>query len=141
MHRELSSIGAELMKSIVTAVMAGVVASTLVAPAFAAQVIRGVIAPGRTPVELNVKLPARPGPMTLRFAAPRPSVNPDVRYALNFCIGPRANPCGSPSAKVINVTEGGQKAATFSSRIFATNILVVSQGTRVPVPYAVSITP
>ncbi|MFI4974577.1 MAG: hypothetical protein ACHP84_08565 [Caulobacterales bacterium] len=129
------------MKTPVIAMMAGAVACALSTPAFALQKIAGTIPPGTTPVVISFKLPATPRKMLFTFIAPRPRVSPGVPYALNYCVGPKVNPCGLPSSHVVNVPEGGKQSASFNSAIFATNILVVGQGTKAPVPFVVEIVP
>jgi hypothetical protein len=77
--------------------------------------------------------------MHFRFSAP--PVNARVNYALNFCVGPRVNSCGLPRSIVVVVPRGQTRIRTFSSALFARNVLTVGQGTRVAVPYRVTITP
>jgi hypothetical protein len=112
---------------------------SLPAPAEAGQTITGTLPPGRRLAILAVRKPSLVQPLQFRFYAP--PVNAGVDYALNFCIGPRANPCGLPSDIVVNVPKGQTRLETFSSDLFATNVLAVGQGTRVSVPYSVTITP
>ncbi len=105
----------------------------------ASQTLSGVLPSGRQLKILAVRRPAPPQPMHFRFTAP--PVNAGVNYALDFCIGPRANPCGLPSDIVVNVPKGQTRLATYSSTLFATRVLAVAKGTRAPVPYSVTITP
>jgi hypothetical protein len=129
------------MKLSLGAVMAACVACALPAAAFANQMISGVIPPGRTPVLLHVSLPVAPTLLRFTFTAPNPTTNPHVRYDLSFCVGVRTNPCGLPTSKVVVVPEGVTKVADFNSSIFKTNVLVVGQGTKFPIPYKVAISP
>jgi len=76
---------------------------------------------------------------TLKFKFSAPAFNAGVKYALNFCIGPATNPCGLPSSFVVVVPEGEERLAVVPASIFTDNVLVVGQGTKVPVPYAVTI--
>ncbi|HXQ14364.1 MAG TPA: hypothetical protein VN814_07060 [Caulobacteraceae bacterium] len=124
------------MKTHAKALLVGVLASALSAPAFA-YTINGVIPPGATPVVIHLPRPSRP--ILLRFTFIAPRKNAGVRYALNFCVGLAANPCGQPTSRVINVPEGQSRNTTFDSNIFNTRILVVGQGTRVAVPYSVRV--
>jgi hypothetical protein len=111
----------------------------LPATAMATQTIRGVLPPGHRSVILAVKKPSLVQPLNFRFYAP--PVNAGVDYALDFCIGPRANPCGLPGDIVVNVPMGQTRLGTYSSGLFVTNVLTVGQGTRSSVPYLVTITP
>jgi hypothetical protein len=112
---------------------------SLPAMAMAGQTIRGVLPPGHRSAILAVKKPNLVQPLNFRFYAP--PVNAGVDYALDFCIGPRSNPCGLPGDIVVNVPMGQTRLATYSSGLFVTNVLVVGQGTRSSVPYLVTITP
>lgn len=106
--------------------MAAIVACAFTAPALA-YTINGTI----------LHRPLQPSLMRFKFSAP--PKNAGVPYALDFCIGPAANPCGLPSSHVINVPEGQERFADFDSALFRTNILVVGQGTRVAVPFSVEV--
>lgn len=129
------------MKTLITAIASGAVALALWTPAFALQKVAGMVPPGTTGVVISFKLPPNRGRMLFTFAAPRPRVSSAVPYTLNYCVGPKANPCGMPSSRVVVVPEGGKKSAAFNSAIFAARVLTVSQGTNAPVPYAVQIVP
>jgi hypothetical protein len=124
------------MNTLIKAVMAAIVACAFTAPAFA-YTINGTIPPGRAPVVIHLHRPLQPSLMRFKFSAP--PKNAGVPYALDFCIGPAANPCGLPSSHVINVPEGQERFADFDSALFRTNILVVGQGTRVAVPFSVEV--
>jgi hypothetical protein len=124
------------MKVVIKALLVGVLASAFAAPVFA-YTISGVIPPGTRPVRINLRRPVFPGPLRFTFTAPRR--NAGVAYALNFCVGVAANPCGLPTSRVTVVPMGQSRTATYSSSLFASNILVVSQGTRVAVPYTVRV--
>jgi hypothetical protein len=73
----------------------------------------------------------------LKFKFSAPAIN--AAYALNFCIGPATNPCGSATSYVVNVPGGQERLAVVPASIFANNVLLVSQGTSRPVPFAVTI--
>jgi hypothetical protein len=105
----------------------------------ATQTLSGVLPPGTRSKVLAFRRPARPQPMRFQFTAP--PVNAGVNYALNFCIGAPANPCGLHSDIVVVVPKGQTRSATYSSALFATRVLTVGQGTRRPVPYLVKIRP
>ncbi len=119
--------------------IAALCACVLPTPGMASQTLSGVLPPGTRLKILAVKRPVPPQQMHFRFYAP--PVNAGVPYALDFCIGPRANPCGLPSDIVVNVPKGQTRLATYSSALFATKVLAVGQGTARPVPYSVTITP
>jgi hypothetical protein len=74
------------------------------------------------------------GPLKFKFSAPMPGA-----YALNFCIGPAANPCGLPTSYVVVVPGGQERLALVDAGIFKNNVLVVSQGTTGTIPFAVTI--
>ena len=74
------------------------------------------------------------GPLKFKFSAPEPGA-----YTLNFCIGPAANPCGLPTSYVVVVPGGQERLAVVDAGIFKKNVLVVSQGTNAPIPFAVTI--
>jgi hypothetical protein len=125
-------------RTAIKALVIGIAACTLASPT-SAYTINGVIPPGTTPVVINLRQPIKPGLLRFRFYA-RPT-NAGVPYAIDFCIGPAFNPCGlpAPTSHVINVPKGQVRSANFDSGIFATNVFVVGQGTRVPVPYSVQV--
>jgi hypothetical protein len=127
-----------MMRTSIKALMLGIAACALASPA-SAYTINGVIPAGTTPVVINLRQPIRPGLLRFRFYAP--PKNAGVPYAIDFCIGPAFNPCGlpAPTSHVINVPKGQVRSANFDSGIFATNVFVVGQGTRVPVPYSVQV--
>ena len=124
------------MKVQIKSLLVGVFASAFATQALA-YTISGVIPPGHTPVVINLHRPIGPGLIRFVFSAPRKDAG--VLYALDFCIGPAANPCGRPGAHVVNVPVGATRSANFSSALFSTNVLVVGQGTRVPAPYSVRV--
>jgi hypothetical protein len=66
-------------------------------------------------------------------------VNAHVPYAITFCIGPKANPCGLPTDYTVEVPAGQTRYGYANSEMLLKNIFVVGQGTRVPVPYSVSV--
>src|SRR5208283_569428 len=76
---------------------------------------------------------------TLKFKFSAPASNAGVKYALNFCIGPAKNPCGSRTSYVVVVPEGEERIGVVPASIFRNNVPVVTQGTKVPVPFAATI--
>lgn len=103
--------------------------------------ITGTIPPRKPPKPI-VLIQADPmsgpgGPRTFKFSAPL-SPSP-VHYALTFCVGPAANPCGLPTSQTVNVPAGQQKVEVINTDLFKNNVLVVGQGTKVPVAFAVTI--
>jgi hypothetical protein len=99
--------------------------------------------PATTPPTPVVILEANPNagtgcPLKFKFSAPLPATPPPVAYALSFCIGPAANPCGLPTSFVVVVPGGQERLAVVDPAVFKTNILVVGQGTKVPVPFSVT---
>jgi hypothetical protein len=95
--------------------------------------------PGTTPPTPVVILEANGeigpgGPLKFKFSAPTPGA-----YELSFCIGPAANPCGLPSSYVVHVPGGQERLAVVDASIFKNNVLVVGQGTKTPLPFAVTI--
>ena len=74
------------------------------------------------------------GILKFKFSAPQPG-----GYALSFCIGPAANPCGTPDSYIVTVPGGEERLAVIEAGIFRHNVLVVGQGTKDPIPFAVTI--
>ena len=105
-------------------------------PVSAALSITGTIPSGRTPV---VIIPANPrgvppGVLKLKFSSPSNGAT------LSFCLGPVANPCGTTSSLVVDVSPGQEKLAVIDAQeFFHGAVLVVGQGTNVAVGYSVSI--
>jgi len=103
--------------------------------------LTGTIPPGGTPVvilEANPEI--GPGcPLKFKFSAPLPDSKVPVPYALNFCIGPAVNPCGESVSFVVVVPGGQERLAVVDPGIFKNNVLVVGQGTAVPIPFAVTV--
>jgi len=108
-------------------------------PAQAAITLRGTVPASRTP---TVILPATGAATALHgvvkflFTAPNAGA-----YALGFCIGPVANPCGfaPPTSTVVNVPGGEQRLLLIDAALLTNNVLVVGQGTSTPLPYTVTI--
>lgn len=107
-------------------------------PAQASITLRGTVPASRTP---TVILPATGatalhGVVKFLFTAPTAGA-----YALSFCIGPAANPCGfaPPTSTVVNVPGGDQKLLLIDASLLTSNVLVVGQGTTTPLPYTVTI--
>ena len=74
------------------------------------------------------------GILILKFSAPQAGA-----YALNFCIGPASNPCGTSSDYVVNVPGGQEKLAVVEAGVFRNSILVVTQGTSSDLPFSVTV--
>jgi hypothetical protein len=125
-----------IMKTPIKAMLVGVGACALAAPALA-YTISGTIPAGARSVAIKLHRPIPPGFVKLTLNAP--PKNAGVAYALDFCIGPAANPCGLPTDRVVNVPEGQTRVEVVPSAIFSGNVFVVGQGTRVPVPYSVQV--
>jgi hypothetical protein len=103
--------------------------------------LTGTIPVGGKPV---VILEANPGigsgcPLKFKFSAPLPDAEAPVPYTLSFCIGPAANPCGLPTDFVVVVPGGQERLAVVDGGTFKNNVLVVGQGTSVPIPFSVTI--
>jgi hypothetical protein len=99
--------------------------------------------PATTPPTAVVILEANPHissgcPLKFKFSAPLPDSEAPVPYALNFCIGPATNPCGLPTSFVVVVPGGQERFAVVDPGTFKTNVLTVSQGTKVPIPFSVT---
>jgi hypothetical protein len=123
------------------AMMVGVVACALPAQALGFEQLNGTIPAGTAPVVIIQanKQSGATATGVLKFKFSAPAVNAGVPYALSFCIGPETNPCGLPSSYVVNVPAGEDRLAVVDASVFASNVLVVGQGTRVPVPFVVQI--
>ena len=124
------------MKIAIKSTMIGVAACAFAAPAFA-YTISGTIPPGHRPVVIPLHRPIKPGFMKLSLTAP--PKNAGVPYALDFCIGPAANPCGLPTDRVFTVDKGQTRIESVDAAIFQTNVFVVGQGTRIALPYVVKV--
>ena len=106
--------------------------------AYAFITFNGTIPAGTTPVVILQanNQPGAAGVLKFKFSAPAHDAG--VAYALNFCIGPASNPCGLPTSYVVVVPSGQERLAVVNANVFATNVLVVGQGTKRPVPFAVT---
>jgi hypothetical protein len=129
------------MKTSVKAMTVGIFACALPAQVFAFEQLNGTIPAGTAPVVIIQpnKQSSASATGVLKFKFSAPAVNAGVPYALSFCIGPESNPCGLPTSYVVNVPAGEDRLAVVDASIFATNELVVGQGTRVAVPFSVQI--
>jgi len=115
--------------------------SALTAPAAFGQIVmKGTVPTGPAGLVLIQpnKMPTPAVTDVVKFKFSAPAVNAGVAYALNFCVGPAANPCGSPSSYVVVVPAGQERLAVVNANAFANNVLTVSQGTKVPVPFEVT---
>jgi hypothetical protein len=106
--------------------------------AFAYITLNGTIPAGTTPVVILQanNQPGATGVIKFKFSAPAHDAG--VPYVLSFCIGPASNPCGLPTSYVVDVPGGQERLAVVNANVFATNVLVVGQGTKRPVPFAVT---
>jgi hypothetical protein len=123
------------MKVMIKAIVFGIVACAIAAPA-SAYTLSGMIPPGGR-VTLRLLKPLPPGAIKLTMSAP--PVNAGVPYAITYCIGSAANPCGLPSDLTFEVGAGKTIVRSVPSHLFTTNMFVVGQGTKKPVPYKVQI--
>jgi hypothetical protein len=126
----------QIMKTAIKAMLLAAVACACSTQAFG-YTIHGTIPAGRRPVVIHLRKPLPPG--FLRFTFYAPPVNAHVPYAITFCIGPAANPCGLPTDYTVEVPAGQTRTGVVNSALLRTNIFVVGQGTRVPVPYSVTV--
>jgi hypothetical protein len=103
--------------------------------------LTGTIPVGGKPVvilEPNPQIGSGCCPLKFKFSAPLPNAKAPVPYTLNFCIGPASNPCGLPTDFVVVVPGGEERLAVVDASIFKNNVLVVGQGTNVPIPFSVT---
>ena len=119
------------------ALVFGVIASMLSAPAFAYTISGTIPANGHT-VEIALHQPLKAGNITFTFSAP--PVNAGVKYDVGFCVGPRDNPCGSTLSHQVNVPAGETRTFTIDALVFTCNILTAGKGTGVATPYSVEVT-
>ena len=94
--------------------------------------------PGTTPPQAVVIIEANGGSgpggiLKFKFSAPQAGA-----YALNFCIGPASNPCGTTSDYVVSVPGGQERLAVVEASVFKKSVLVVTQGTTDDLPFAVT---
>jgi hypothetical protein len=113
-----------------------VVAGTGVPLAWAQLAVNGTIPPGGVPVVVIQATRQRTPSHLLRFKFSAPAPQPGG-YAVAFCIGPAANPCGLSTSYVVQVPAGEERLAVIDSNVFTNNVLVAGQGTSVSVPFAV----
>jgi len=119
------------MKTAIGVVAAAVVAGALSTPACAVE-LNGTVPPGRTIV---LSLRQLPGATTWWFLFNAPASS--VRYTVQYCIGPRRNPCG-PGSNVVSVPEGTTAwGGPVSQATFLTKVLAVHNPGRATVPYAI----
>jgi len=104
--------------------------------AFAAITLTGTVPTTRAGIVIIQanKQPKVSGVLKFKFSAPTAGA-----YSLNFCIGPAANPCGTRNSYVVVVPGGEERLAVVDASFFAGNVLIVSQGTSSPLPFAVTI--
>ena len=78
---------------------------------------------------------------SIRFLFSAPLFNAGVNYSVSFCVGPPppANTCGAGSVYTQDVNSGQSVLAVVPAAAFKDNVLLVGQGTGVPVPYSVTI--
>ena len=55
---------------------------------------------------------------TLKLKFRAPSANAGLAYALNSCIGPPSNPCGTLTANVVRVPGGEERLAIVPTSVF-----------------------
>jgi hypothetical protein len=118
----------------VAALLLGLLA-LLAQTSFASIELRGTLPPGTKPLVI-LKAPSQgtlTGLLKFKFSAPGSGA-----YSLNFCVGPETNPCGLSTSYVVTVPAGEERFAVIDAHMLTNNVLVVAQGTRVPVPFAVS---
>ena len=104
--------------------------------AFAQMKLDGSVPVGRAGLVI-IQQNAEPGSVGIvefKFSAPGAAGG----YALNFCIGPAANPCGTPLSYAVTVPAGQSRLAVVNAKVFEHDELVVTQGTGVPVPFSVA---
>ncbi len=89
-------------------------------------------------LEANPHIESGGCPLKFKFSAPLPDNEAPVPYALDFCFGPAASPCGPHTVFAVNVPGGQERLAVVDAGIFKDNVLAVSQGTKVPIPFAVT---
>lgn len=107
-------------------------------PALASVTLNGTLPPGTAPVVVLQANNQSGATDSIKFKFSAPAVNAGVAYALSYCIGPASNPCASPTSFVVQVPAGQSRLAVISASVFATNVLVVGQGTRRAVPFSVT---
>lgn len=124
------------VKALAATFVAFVLSAVSIHETFAAITLNGTIPVGKTPVVVIQPNRQRgaTGILKFKFSAPSPGA-----YSLSFCIGPMANPCGMPSSYVVVVPGGQERLAVVDASFFATNVLVVGQGTKKALPFAVTI--
>jgi hypothetical protein len=130
---------AEPMKVARTIMIAGAAVFALATQA-SAYTLSGTIPPHAPPKSV-VLHPHLPLPQLVRLTMSAPPVNAGVSYALTYCIGPVANPCGLPGEWTVEVSAGQTVVRTVPASAFTNKVFVVGQGTKKAVPYKVQIDP
>jgi hypothetical protein len=111
----------------------------LVQQAYAYITLNGVVHFGGTGLVILQahKLSGGTGVVKFKFSAP--TFNAGTPYVLNFCVGPAANPCQSPTTSyIVQVPVGEERLAVIDANVFVNNVLVVATGTTKPVPFSVT---
>jgi hypothetical protein len=123
-------------KSLIRGVVCLILVSLIAQAAFAAITLNGTVPVGQAGlvvIQAN-KQPKSSGVLKFKFSAPTAGA-----YALNFCIGPASNPCGSQTSYVVVVPGGEALLAVVDASVFSDNVLTVGQGTNNPLPFSVTI--
>jgi hypothetical protein len=106
--------------------------------AFAAISLQGTVPVGRNGLIIIQPNNQSGSHGTIKFKFSAPAAAPGG-YVLAFCIGPASNPCGLPTSYVVSVPASESRLAVVDASTFTNNVLVVVQGTNVPVPFAVDV--
>jgi hypothetical protein len=127
-----------MMKTVLKLLVATTVALALSAAsapkALASITLNGTIQPGTTVVIIEANNTNGPtGTLKFKFSAPTPGA-----YSINFCIGPKSNPCGSPTSYVVTVPGGQERLAVIAPGTLNNSVLVAGQGTNKAIPFTVT---
>jgi hypothetical protein len=131
----------DIMKIAMKAVIAAAAICALTAPA-CAYTISGTIpgvAPGKLPKSVVINLQPFPqGASVVKFTLNVGSVNNNgVRYLVSVCLAPKNKPLCGPLA--LSVPPGVQAVVPISVSAFPANVLTLTQGTTLTIPYTLDV--
>ena len=120
------------MKVARTIMIAGAAVFALATQA-SAYTLSGTIPPHAPPKSV-VLHPHMPLPPLVRLTMSAPAVNAGVSYALTYCIGPAANPCGLPGEWTADVPAGQTVVRTVPASAFTNKVFASAKAPKNPCP-------
>jgi hypothetical protein len=117
------------MKALIEIAITGLAACASATSAFA-YTINGKAPSGNKSATVKLHNPIKPGFMQFTFSG---------AGALDFCIGPAVNPCGSYTSRVVSVPAGQTRTEVFPSTFVSENVIVARQSTGARVPFKLDV--